>query len=444
LLRGIGCLFGLLLTIFAGLLIFYFAVVAPRERARQAEVGRKAAAFARLNGPARQLAIYDAFVAAVDEHYYDQTFAGFDWPRLKREWRPRAAAARNEFDLYFSIFLPMSQAFPVSHIGASPPERPQKSSGASPASRTISDEDVGAQLLWGGIRRGKGMIGLVGEVLPGSPAAKAGIQPGSVIQTAKLTSDGRGSGRIFAKLFCLTPAEAHLLEHGSTKLNVPLAAHACQALPARQMTVTYDFAYQGARPEIVVRRLATGALYIRFDAFQHSILAKVVAALRTADERGVIIDLRFNHGGYVDPLLDALFPASRPVYRRRLAGVLSTVSTPMEGFRYLGPLVLLTGPSSASAAEVTAAVVKSQHRGPIVGRATNGSVLGADYFDLPDGGKVQVPVESIETLDGRPLEGAGIMPDIEIYPTLAELRAGKDPALERAEAILGRAAAIRH
>jgi len=81
---------------------------------------------------------------------------------------------------------------------------------------------------------------------------------------------------------------------------------------------------------------------------------------------------------------------------------------------------------------------------PHVGRPTNGSVLGSQFFDLPDGGQVQVPTGSIEMLNGRTLEGKGVMPDIEVYPTLAELQAGKDPALERAEAVLANMAAVRH
>ena len=93
LLRGVGCLLAAVLLAVAGLAAYYFIVVAPQERARKTEAERKVAAFARLTGPARRLAIYDALVAAIDEHYFDRSFAGFDWPRLKREWRSKAAAA---------------------------------------------------------------------------------------------------------------------------------------------------------------------------------------------------------------------------------------------------------------------------------------------------------------------------------------------------------------
>ena len=80
--------------------------------------------------------------------------------------------------------------------------------------------------------------------------------------------------------------------------------------------------------------------------------------------------------------------------------------------------------------------MKSKHRAIIVGRATNGSVLGSNFIPLPDGGQVQIPVEDVETLDGKHLENIGVTPDIEIYPRLAAIRAGRDLALEAAEARL--------
>jgi C-terminal processing protease CtpA/Prc len=39
-------------------------------------------------------------------------------------------------------------------------------------------------------------------------------------------------------------------------------------------------------------------------------------------------------------------------------------------------------------------------------------------------------------LDGQRLEDVGVAPDIEVFPGLADLRAGIDPALVRAEQAL--------
>jgi C-terminal processing protease CtpA/Prc len=103
---------------------------------------------------------------------------------------------------------------------------------------------------------------------------------------------------------------------------------------------------------------------------------------------------------------------------------------------YAGPLVILVGPSSASAAEVLAAAVQDHARGRIVGRTTNGSVLASQSFPLPDGGHVQVPTHDFMRIDGRRIEGVGVEPDIVVIPTLEDVRAGRDPALERALAEL--------
>ena len=96
-----------------GLLAFYQFVYLPKTEA-----------FARLSGPARRLAIYDAFAAQIDQHYYDQSFSGFDWPKVRQEGRSKAAAAPNDLSLYFDVFFPMKERFPASHVFVSPPPTP--------------------------------------------------------------------------------------------------------------------------------------------------------------------------------------------------------------------------------------------------------------------------------------------------------------------------------
>ncbi|HEV8443776.1 MAG TPA: S41 family peptidase, partial [Steroidobacteraceae bacterium] len=97
-----------------------------------------------------------------------------------------------------------------------------------------------------------------------------------------------------------------------------------------------------------------------------------------------------------------------------------------------GPLVVLIGPQSASAAEITAAAVLDNHRGLLVGRMTNGSVMESNYFPLPDGGTAQIPVNDFVRGHDRRIDSVGVSPDIWILPTLDDVRAGRDPALARA------------
>jgi carboxyl-terminal processing protease len=99
---------------------------------------------------------------------------------------------------------------------------------------------------------------------------------------------------------------------------------------------------------------------------------------------------------------------------------------------------VLIGPYTASAAEITAAAVQDHKRGKIIGRTTAGAVVPGQYFDLPDGGKMMIPVSDFVRSNGKRIESNGVEPDIWVLPSLEEVRAGRDPALERAVQELSR------
>jgi C-terminal processing protease CtpA/Prc len=419
----------LAVVVFCALFATYRFVFLPQQQAGQQ---RQAAAFARLKGPARRLAIYDAFVDQIDRHYYDQSFSGMDWPRLRREWRPKAAAAPDDWRLYWDVLIQVTMRFPASHVGVSmpgalaPAPHVNQVAAAGPAAKPAApctERDAGTQFVM--VRRGKGVGSVVGEVWPGSSAARAGVTPGWLVQSWKDSAGLRGERNVEADFTRLTPDQMHVLESGGS-VQVENAA-------ALRQRIAFSYRCGGRAGPFETRRLAGGAIYIRFDEFQAPVLKEVEAALRTADDRGAVMDLRSNHGGYAIMGLNLLLAPGRPVYFERDAGGRRLRSTGLLGWRYRGPLAVLVGPASASAAEVTAAALEHEHRAVIVGRRTNGSVLGSNTYPLPDGGSVQVPVTDVEMLDGRPLEGAGVAPDIEVYPTAADLSAGRDAALERGE-----------
>ncbi len=82
------------------LVAYFFLVVGPRQEAARQDARHAAEAFARLTGGERRLAIYDAFAAQISAHYYDQSFGGFDWPKLRRHWRIEAAKSADDWHLY--------------------------------------------------------------------------------------------------------------------------------------------------------------------------------------------------------------------------------------------------------------------------------------------------------------------------------------------------------
>jgi carboxyl-terminal processing protease len=99
---------------------------------------------------------------------------------------------------------------------------------------------------------------------------------------------------------------------------------------------------------------------------------------------------------------------------------------------FTGPLAVLIGPTSASAAEITAAALQDQHRARVIGRPSAGSTLTALDFPLPDGGKAQIAIGDLVRPRGQRIEGIGVVPDVGVMPSIEDVRAGRDPALDRA------------
>jgi carboxyl-terminal processing protease len=104
--------------------------------------------------------------------------------------------------------------------------------------------------------------------------------------------------------------------------------------------------------------------------------------------------------------------------------------------RYAGRVAILIDGSSASAAEIFAAVMQDHHRATIIGRQSAGAVLASWFYTLPDGGELQLSREDYVAPQGYRLEGRGVTPDIATTLTLADLREGRDPDLDAALRVL--------
>lgn len=436
-LRGVATLLLLLALGFASLVAYFTLVVSPQQQAEQEKVEHDAAIFAKLKGPARRLAIFDAFVNRINAHYYDQRFSGLDWKALIHFWRGKAAAADSDFDLYFNVLFPLTQRFPVSHVNVEMPDKdtakampPKALDMPTPKPAFCGDTaDTGMQIV--PIRRPL-PIYIVGEVAPNSPAARAGVTPGWIIRSFTQRPHANG-GEIEAQLVKVPPYQMHEFETtGINKSSASGSSKSGQSLKLQSTSMRLTYTCGSGTIGFSKRRIPSGPLYIRFDNFLPVEIDKVSEAIRSADEHGVVLDLRYNTGGYSLLLLNTLMGRGQPVYRTRNASGLTVIKTDYWTSRYDGPLAILVGPASASAAEISAAVLKQSRRGIVIGRTTSGSVLGALSYPLPDGGSVQVPVEDVEMLDGKRLEGRGVVPNVEVYPTIEQIRAGRDPAIDEA------------
>ncbi len=99
---------------------------------------------------------------------------------------------------------------------------------------------------------------------------------------------------------------------------------------------------------------------------------------------------------------------------------------------YQGPVALLIDAATFSAAEDTAAAFKLMKRGPIVGTPSGGSTGQPLQIALPGGGSARICVKRDFYPDGSDFVGVGVQPDVVVTATVASVRAGTDPVLQRA------------
>jgi C-terminal processing protease CtpA/Prc len=100
--------------------------------------------------------------------------------------------------------------------------------------------------------------------------------------------------------------------------------------------------------------------------------------------------------------------------------------------RIVVPTVILTGHSTASAAEDFLIYADGQKHMTKIGQRTFGSTGQPFLFDMPGGGSARVCTKKDTYPDGREFVGYGIKPDIEVVPGLQDYIKGNDPALTRA------------
>jgi carboxyl-terminal processing protease len=408
-------------------------------------IGRQVA-FARLAPQERRLAIYDAFCSQITTHYFDQRFSDVDWNRIHQAWREKAAAASSDLDLYVNVLGNIALQFPASHIAAQAPSKlllrtppPNADPQTARAERLLGLMLAGPGFDRTLFRRGMGAGYIVGDVVPGSAADRAGIEPGWIVLATTISSTQETETVHFAGEFLrLTPEQKLQFEEtGSVTFPENNAQQQDDNfLAANKIKLEYDLVPLPTRPVFETKLLPGGSSYIRFDTFAESkVIDQVLTLLDKVGPEGIVIDVRRNIGGKEDQLrrlLDRVLQNDSYIGTERSRGSLQNWRTSKHGRRYSGPLVVLIGPITASAAEIFAAAVKDNVRGPLLGRMSNGAVLKGHLFPLPDGGQVQVPVSDFVRAGDKRIEGVGVEPDIRVIPSLAEIHAGRDPVVERA------------
>lgn len=354
--------------------------------------------------------VYDAAVARVEREFYRADFGGLDWPAQAAAARAEVIAEPTEHGFYAQLNAVLSRLNDLHTNAVSATRR----------ARSFQIENDGNYASFGLTLRRVENVWYVIAVRPDGPAAEAGVQigwrllsiAGQPYERAAPIQAGRTDLAIF-------------LDDDGLEREVALTGQELPALPRRRS-----------------ERLEGDVRLIGFDDFDEPSADWVLAQLSEAARerpRGVILDLRTNEGGQISAM-------------QRIAGglIAQEMDTAIQVGRFIdrlyvaipadepwtGPLIVLIGNGSASAAEVLAAALQENGRVTIMGDRSAGLVVLSRHTNLPDGGRLSVGFAALRTPGGAVLEGRGVTPDVQIVPTLAQRRAGQDVVLEAARSRL--------
>jgi carboxyl-terminal processing protease len=350
--------------------------------------------------------VYDAAVGYVDRLFYKRDFGGVPFPQEAASRRGAAVAEPDE-DGFYARLTELLDTLDDDHTHV-----------LSPVEREMvhAREQGEARAGFGIVMTPRGDERFVALVRPGTPAAEAGVLPGwkleSVAGRPALFAPPPVVGRTDRIVFRDEEGVEHAMDLTAV-LTPPI-------------------------PRFEARTLEGGVAYIRFDDFDQARYDQFRAEMERLAEApppGLIIDLRTNGGGQLN--LEGLtmswfFAERRDVVILKGRFVDRRLHVDPAPRPYLGPVVILTGPGSASAAELLAGVMQEHGRVTVVGGTTRGAVTGTRAINLPDGGLLRVGMVVMTTPGGVTLEKVGVVPDIVVPDDWRAVRDGRDPGLEAA------------
>jgi carboxyl-terminal processing protease len=243
-----------------------------------------------------------------------------------------------------------------------------------------------------------------------SPAEKAGIQAGNVIEEI----DGR-------PLDGLSLIEVLSMVRGTAGSNMSVTIRDPGTGQIRKVTLRRQVI---RIPPVRFAMLDDGVAYLRIVNFQEQTVREVAKALtptsgrRPGKLKGLILDLRDNPGGLfteairvADLFLSATVITSVRGRNQRLNREFTAI--PKETALDL-PTVILINKGTASAAEILAGALQGRPNILVAGERSFGKASVQAIFPLRKGAAVRLTTAHYFTADGRDIDGKGLDPDIQM------------------------------
>lgn len=265
--------------------------------------------------------------------------------------------------------------------------------------------------------------------MPNSPAEKAGLKPGDEV----IAVDGENMTGVDGNLVI-----RRVLGPAGTTVILTIRREGEQDLLEFEIT-REEISMSSVNGEM----LEEGIAYVQLLSFADRTsrdLRRTLETLLAQNPIGLILDLRFNGGGFLPTaievasefisegviMIEQFGDETEQVYEAISGGVATEI-----------PLIVIINGGTASASEIVAGAIQDYGRGLLIGETTFGKGSVQSWIPLSDdGGAIRVTIARWYTPLDRQIHELGLTPDIEVLLTDEDIEANLDVQLDKAIELL--------
>ncbi len=369
--------------------------------------------------------ILDVVAKDIQKNFYDPKLKGVDWKAITEKARQRIRQSDHLGDMIAAISSVPYQLYD-SHTVFIPPGR-------------------SARVDYGFEAEPFGQDVLVYKLRKDGPAIKAGLELGDKIVAMCGFAVKRSNFFEMSRYFeFLNPvAEMQLeIERGSEatrtiKIPANIQQHGRQMMDYNEIRREID----AQEPIYRYRAYEGGVGYLKLRAFLLAANEADAMMSKLKNSSAIIIDLRTNGGGSSETLkaMTGVFAGQSYDMAKAVGREKTNVITIKPSHtRIEVPVFVLIDSSSASASEMFARNMQIRKRALVIGDVSSGRLNEAKIFWENVGAYdrvafgTEIAVSRLIMSNGDELENHGVTPDVFCIPTTDDLRAEKDPCVDKA------------
>ncbi len=247
---------------------------------------------------------------------------------------------------------------------------------------------------------------VVVSVLPDSPAQKAGLLDGDLLESIAGFSTTQ-----------MSIGQAQVLLTGDPGQTVK-----CEVIRrGKPLDVTMTYA-KLQPPHLLQEQMQDGIAYLRVAAFDPDTVHQIRDKLQEFQRQGarkLILDLRDSATGSENDGIETaqLFLSSGTIATLRGQTIATqTFSADPSKVVWKEPMTVLISSGTAGPAEILAAAVGDNHRGDTVGETTFGTASQQKVIPLDDGAALILTIANYFTPGGKSIPKEGVAPTVEVNP----------------------------